>query len=82
MMHLKSLINNNHSRLLTPQKLTSLRITKRPQMFHGGTLHDPTKNPISNESATKILREMLRHVWPREEPALKLRVVGWSSKLF
>ena len=40
--------------------------------FHGSSvIHD--KSPKLN--GWKIIREMIRHVWPRDRPWLKVRVV-------
>ena len=42
------------------------------RQFHGSSvIHD--KSPKLN--GWKIIREMIRHVWPRDRPWLKVRVV-------
>ncbi|KAI6649602.1 ATP-binding cassette sub-family B member 7, mitochondrial [Oopsacas minuta] len=80
MLSIRSLKHISKSRLISPECAPSQNI--RPRMFHRGTVHDPTKNPITNESATKILREMVGHLWPHDAPSLKYRVVGALSCLF
>ena len=56
-------------------RIPNSRLSTR-RFYNRSTIHDPTENPITNEGATKILREMVRHLWPRDVPSHKYRVVG------
>lgn len=46
------------------------------RLQHGGPgLSAITGGEVTQVAGWKIVREMLKHVWPRDQPALKARVV-------
>ena len=53
-------------------KLSSNKITKRERTYHAHV----TGGTVEEVSTYKIINTMLSHVWPKEQPALKARVVG------
>ena len=63
-------------RIISLTRISNSRLSTSYRLYNRSTIHDLTKNPITNEGATKILKEMVRHLWPRDIPSHKYRVVG------